>query len=90
MESDNKNNVSEFNTERSSSLNLRKDAEAQKEKVKQRESSFEQINPPTPELNKRKNAVKIPSLDKFVTVDCEMVDVAGEGGVIRWWSRNFI
>ena len=54
MESDNKNNVSEFNTERSSSLNLRK----------------------------RKNAVKIPSLDRFVAIDCEMVGV-GEGGATR-------
>ena len=90
MESDNKNNVLEFNTERLISLNLGKAAEAQKEKVKQRETgektpifcSFEPINPPTPKPNKRKNAVKISSLDRFVAIDCEMVGV-GEGGATR-------
>ena len=90
MESDKKSNVSEFNTERSSSLNLRKVAEAQKEKVKQQETgektpifcSFEPINPATPKPKKRKNAVKIPSLDRFVAIDCEMVGV-GEGGATR-------
>ena len=87
MESDNKNNVSEFNTERSSSLNLRKVAEAQKEKVKQQETgektpifcSFEPINPATPKPKKRKNA--IPSLDRFVAIDCEMVGVGSNGKV---------
>ena len=39
-------------------------------------------NPATPKPKKRKNAVKIPSLDRFVAIDCEMVGV-GEGGATR-------
>ena len=38
--------------------------------------------PPTQKQVKSANIGKIPSLDKFVAVDCEMVGV-GEGGVTR-------
>ena len=38
--------------------------------------------PPTQKPVKSQNVGRIPSLDKFVALDCEMVGV-GEGGVTR-------
>ena len=78
MESVN-NNVSMcqngFVAERLNLLNLGTSAKAQKEKTEQRQNGEVKKAPLTEESVKSQNVVKMPSLDQFVAVDCEMVFV---------------
>ena len=78
MESDN-NNVSMCRnvllTERLNLLNLGTSAKVQKEKTEQRENGEVKNAPLTEEPVKSQNVVKMPTLDQFVAVDCEMVFV---------------